>query len=105
MAAKYAKPTLVMNIERKWFAAILAQPREKDVEYRSLSEYWLRRLENVGNAPFRLRLLNGMQPPVPEATVQVTKVVKNRKAEEIEFHLGKVIEIKHWDRKRKRPRR
>jgi hypothetical protein len=105
MAAKYARPTLVMNIERQWFAAILAQPREKDVEYRDLSDYWLRRLEKVGKAPFHLRLLNGMQPPVPEATVQVTKVVKNRRTEQIEFHLGKVIEIKHWDRKRKRPRR
>jgi hypothetical protein len=104
MAAKYAKPTLVMNIERKWFAAILAQPRQKDIEYRRLSDYWLRRLEKVGNAPFRLRLLNGMTPPVPEATVQVTKVVKNRKTEEIEFHLGEVIEIKHWDRKRQKPR-
>src|SRR5580698_5440854 len=105
MAKIYSKPTLVMNIERQWFAAILARPTRKTVEYRTLSDYWLRRLEKVGDPPFRLRLLNGMQPPVPEATVQVTKVVKNRKAEEIEFHLGKVIEIKHWDRKRKRPRR
>jgi hypothetical protein len=100
---KYSKPTLVMNIERRWFAAILAQPREKPVEYRTLSDYWLRRLEKVGKAPFRLRLLNGMQPPVPEATIEVTKVVRNRKNMELEFHLGRVIEVKHWDRKGNKP--
>ena len=31
----------------------------------------------VGPAPFNLRMLNGMHPPVPEATVRVTKVVRN----------------------------
>jgi hypothetical protein len=101
VAQQYSKPTLVMNIERRWFSAILAG--EKPVEYRRLSDYWLRRLEKVGKAPFRLRLLNGMQPPVPEATVEVTKVVKNRRNGELEFHLGRVLEVKHWDRKKKKP--
>jgi len=105
MAKTYSKPTLVMNIERKWFAAILARPTRKTVEYRTLSDYWLRRLEKVGDPPFRLRLLNGMQPPVPEATVQVTKVVKNRRNGELELHLGRVIEVKHWDRAREKPTR
>jgi hypothetical protein len=103
MAKEYSKPTLVMNIERKWFAAILAQPSRKPVEYRRLSDYWLRRLEKVGSPPFRLRLMNGMKPPVPEATLEVTRVVKNRKKDEIELHLGRVIEVKHWDRKKEAP--
>jgi hypothetical protein len=105
MATKYSKPTLLMNIKRKWFAAILAQPARKTVEYRKLSGYWLGKLEKVGDPPFRLRLLNGMHPPVPEATIQVTKVVQNRRTGEIELHLGKVIEVKHWDRKKEAPTR
>jgi len=92
-----------MNIERKWFAAILAQPARKTVEYRKLSGYWLGRLEKVGDPPFRLRLLNGMHPPVPEATIEVTKVVKNRRTGELELHFGKIIEVKHWDRKKETP--
>jgi hypothetical protein len=44
-----------------------------------------------------------MRPPVPEATVQVTKVIENRRAGELELHLGKVIGAKHWDRKRETP--
>lgn len=105
MPLQYSKPTLVMHIKRPWFAAILAQPRKKSVEYRRLNNYWLTRLQNVGEAPFRLRLLNGMRPPVPEATIEVTKVLKNRRTRELEFHLGRIIEVKHWDRKKQKPKR
>lgn len=100
----YNAPTLVMNIKRDFFAAILAQPRRKAIEYRDLTDYWLDRLERVGKAPFNLRLLNGMTPPVPEATVRVNKVVIKERTESIEFHLGRVIEVAHWDRKLERPR-
>ena len=101
--AKYTHSTLVMNIQRKYFAAILSILRRKDIEYRDLSPYWLRRLEKVGRAPFNLRLLNGMTPPVPEATVRVLKVTKRNS--ELQFHLGRVLEVKHWDRKREKPAR
>jgi hypothetical protein len=103
MAAKYSTPTLVANIKREFFAAILAQPRRKDIEYRDLTDYWESRLEKVGKPPFNLRLLNGMTPPVPEATVRVTKVVRRKSSKTIELHLGKVISVKHWDRKKERP--
>ncbi len=89
------------NIERKPFADILAIPRRKDIEYREKKDYWLLRLAKVGPAPFDLRLLNGMTPPVPEATVRVVKVVVTRN--EIRLHLGRVLEVKNWDRKRERP--
>jgi len=96
-------PTLVMNIKREFFAQIVAIPPTKTIEYRDLKDYWLKRLEKVGDPPFNLRLLNGMLSPVPEAIVQVVKVVKNKKAGEIEFHLGKVISVSHWDRKKMKP--
>ena len=98
MATSYPVPTLVMNIKRKYFAAILAQPRRKKVEYRRMTSYWRRRLERVGSAPFNLRLLNGMLPPVPEATIRVEKVVRNARSREIEFHLGRVLTVRHWNR-------
>jgi hypothetical protein len=101
MARKHSTPTLVVNIKRQYFADILAQPRRKPVENREMKPYWENRLEKIGKPPFNLRLLNGMTPPVPEATVRVTKVVRRNKT--VELHLGKVISVKHWDRKKECP--
>jgi hypothetical protein len=98
-------PPLVMNIERRYFTEILSIPRRKKVEYRRLTKYWLTRLERVGPTPFCLRLMNGMLPPVPEATITVEKVVKRKSSRQLELHLGKVRAVKHWDRKRERPER
>ena len=103
MATKYSTPTLVVNIKREFFADILAQPRRKSIEYRDMSKYWESRLEKVGKPPFNLRLLNGMTPPVPEATVRVIKVVRRKSNKTIELHLGKVLSVKHWDQKKERP--
>lgn len=104
MTEKYSKPTLVINIKREFFAAILAQPRRKNIEYREMSNYWITRLQRVGKPPFYMRMLNGMTPPVPEATVIVTKVLKNKRTNEFEIYLGKVIEIKNWNRKQEKPK-
>ncbi len=101
MKQKYLKPTLVINIKRKFFADILAQPRRKKVEYREMSKYRINRLEHVGKPPFQM--LNGMTPPVPEATILVTKVVKNKKTKEFEIHFGKILEVKNWNRKKEKP--
>jgi hypothetical protein len=103
MTTKYSTPTLVVNIKRQFFADILAEPRRKYIEYRDLSEYWERRLARVGKPPFNLRLLNGMTPPVPEATVRVTKVIRRKSSKTIELHLGNVLSITHWDRKKECP--
>jgi len=103
MSTNYSTPTLVVHIKRQFFADILAQPRRKGIEYRKMKEYWERRLEKVGKPPFNLRLLNGMNPPVPEATVRVTKVIRRKTSKTIEFHLGRVVSVKHWDRKKERP--
>ena len=103
MATKYSTPTLVVNIKRQYLADILALPRRKWIEYRDLSEYWESRLENVGKPPFNLRLLNGMTPPIPEATVRVMKVVRKKSTKTIELHLGRVLSVKHWDRKKESP--
>lgn len=98
-----AASTLVMNIKREFFAAIVSVPKRKKIEYRDLTPYWIRRLESVGPTPFNLRLLNGMLPPVPEATIKVDRVVLDRKNKIIEFHLGRVIEVKYWNRRAEEP--
>jgi hypothetical protein len=103
MATKYSTPTLVVNIKWQPFADILALPCRKHIEYRAMKEYWERRLEKVGKPPFNLRLLNGMTQPVPEATVRVTKVVGRKSNNTIELHLGKVLSVKHSDRKKECP--
>jgi len=76
MTIIFLTPTLIVNINRQYFADILAQPRRQHLEHREMKPYWERRLAKVGEPPFNLRLLNGMTPPVPEATVRVTKVVR-----------------------------
>jgi hypothetical protein len=48
-------------------------------------------------------LLNGMRPPVPEATIEVTKVVTSCKSGQIELHLKEVLEVKQRDRKTRTP--
>jgi hypothetical protein len=103
MAKKYSTPTLVINIKREFFAAILAVPKRKSIEYRDMSKYWITRLERVGKPPFNLRLLNGMTPSVPEATIRVTKVVKNKRTNGFEIHLGEVLKVKYWNRKKECP--
>lgn len=96
-------PTVTMNIKREYFADILALPRRKDVEYREMKPYWDRRVGALTKGPFKLRLLNGMRPPVPEATVMVKKVVVNHSSGHYELHLGRVVGVKHWDRTREQP--
>lgn len=104
MPTAYARPTLVLNIKREFFAAILSIPQRKTIEYRSMSKFWLSRLERVGAAPFDMRMLNGMTPPVPEATVRITKVVKRSSTRTVELHIGRILRTKHWNRKLERPR-
>ncbi len=99
----YDLPTVTLNIEREWFADILAQPARKKIEYRTIKPYWDRRFEGLANRRFKVRLLNGMNPPVPEATVMVTKLARNKRSGKYELHLGRVLEVKHWDRKREKP--
>lgn len=93
---------ITANIKREWFREIVA--KRHPIEYRRMSPYWAKRLEGV-KPPFLLRLINGMQKAAPEATVRVTKVSKNRKDKQYEFHLGKIMEVLNWDIKREQPRK
>ena len=103
MAGEY--PTVTMNIKRRWFADILAQPCRHPLEYREIKPFWDRRLAGLIGSRFKLRLLNGMLRPVPEATIMVEKLVRNSRNGEWELHLGRVLEVKHWNRKSERPLR
>lgn len=56
------------------------------------------------SVPFELRLLNGMNPPVPEVTVLIHKITKDRRAGEYQLHIKKVLGFKHWDKRRQKPK-
>lgn len=103
MTTKYAKPILVMNIKREYFAAIV--DKSKKIEYRELSDYWLRRLQKVEPAPFTLHLYNGMNHPIPEVIIRVKSVRKYKKTGEIRLYLDRILEVRHWDRKRRKPKK
>ncbi len=97
----HAMDTLTMNIKRQFFAAIVAGT--KRIEYRRMSKFWRPRIEPL-KAPFQLRLLNGMTPPIPEALVIVTRVTRDRAAREYRLHLGRVLKVRRWSRRRQKPR-
>lgn len=91
-----------MNIEREYFAAIVAGT--KRIEYRRMSKFWKRRIEPL-SAPFKLRLLNGMTHPIPEAIVVVSRVTRDRARREYRLHLRRVLSVRRWDRRAQKPRR
>jgi hypothetical protein len=93
---------LTTTIKRPWLAAIIAGT--KKIEYRQIKPYWTKRLKSV-TMPFGLRLLNGMNPPVPEVTVLIHKVTTHRRERAYELHIKKVLGFKHWDKRRQLPRK
>jgi hypothetical protein len=99
--------TITTTLERKWFAEIV--DGTKQVEYREIKPYWTLRLSRV-STPFRLVLRNGMNPPVPVLTVRIDRIVPNPKRKgrkrkgSYALHIGRVLKIEHWDRKKKRPK-
>jgi hypothetical protein len=93
---------ITTTIEREWLAEIIAGT--KKIEYRQIKPYWTKRFEK-GSVPFELRLLNGMNPPVPEVTVLIHKITKDRRAGEYRLHIKKVLGYKRWDKRRKKPKR
>jgi hypothetical protein len=90
------------TIEREWLAEIIAGT--KKIEYRQIKPYWTKRFEKV-SLPFELRLLNGMNPPIPEVTVLIHKITKDRRAGEYQLHIKKVMGYKHWDTRRQKSKR
>jgi hypothetical protein len=98
MRARYDHITT--TIEREWLAEIIAGT--KKIEYRQIKPYWTKRFSKV-SLPFELRLLNGMNPPVPEVTVLIHRIT--RVAGEYRLHIKKVLGFKHWDKQRQKPNR
>jgi hypothetical protein len=93
---------ITTTIEREWLAQIIAGT--KKIEYRQIKPYWTMRFQKV-SLPFELRLLNGMNPPVPEVTVLIHRITKDRRAGEYRLHIKRVLNYKHWDKRRQRPKR
>jgi hypothetical protein len=46
-----------------------------------------------------------MLPPVPEALIIVDHLERDEAVGEFRLHLGRVLSVKYWDRKRERPKR
>jgi hypothetical protein len=99
MQTKLARITT--TIKRQWLAEIIAGT--KKIEYREIKPYWTKRFKRV-TPPFELRLLNGMNPPIPEVTLLIHKITTNRRTEEYELHIKKVLGFKHWDKRRGLPK-
>ena len=92
---------ITTTIKRQWLSEIIEGV--KKIEYREIKPYWTKRLKDI-SLPFELRLINGMNPPVPEVTVLIRKVTMDRREGVYELHIKKVLAFKHWDRRRKLPK-
>jgi len=93
---------ITTTIKREWLAQIIA--RAKKIEYRQIKPYWTKRFERV-SVPFELRLLNGMNPPVPEVTVLIHKITKDRRAGDYKLQIKKVLSFRRGDKRRRKPKR
>ena len=93
--------TITTTIKRQWFEEIV--DGTKRIEYREIKPYWTRKLAAV-QTPFRLVLRNGMRPPVPVVTVRIDRVVKNARRGWYELHIGRVLKVENWDRRRGKAR-
>ena len=96
--------TITTTLRREPFAQII--DRVKRIEYRDIKPYWTTRLARV-KTPFRLVLRNGMDHPVPALTVRIDRITPNPRGKVRKgvyaLHIGRVLKVEHWDRKRKRP--
>ena len=93
---------LTATIEREWLKRIVAGTKKN--EYQDIKPYWTKRLKAVGR-PFELILINGMHHPIPEVTVLVDTVRENKATGQYALHIDEVLEFKHWDKRRKIPKR
>ena len=92
---------ITTTIEREWLAQIIAGT--KRIEYRQIRAYWTRRFAKV-SLPFELRLLYGLNRPVPVVTVLIHRITKDRRAREYRLHIKKVLNYKHWDKRTQKPK-
>jgi hypothetical protein len=93
---------ITTTIQRQWLREIAA--RRKRIEYREIKPYWSRRFSKV-NVPFVLRMINGMDRKAPEITVLIKRVRKNSRSGYFELHIGKILNLRHWDVRQQRPTR
>jgi hypothetical protein len=93
---------ITTTIEREWLAQIIAGT--KKIEYRQIKPYWTKRFAKV-SVPFELRLLNGMNPPVPEVTVLIHRITEDRRAGVYKLHIKKIQGFKYWDKRTQMPKR
>lgn len=92
---------ITTTIKREWLREIVAG--RKAVEYREIKPYWEKRFATV-KAPFELRLINGMSKTAPRVTVEIKRIVRDRRNGTFNLHIGRILEVKHWDRRSERPR-
>jgi len=100
--------TITTTLQREWFAKIV--DGSKKIEYREIKPYWTSRLSKV-QPPFRLVLRNGMNHPIPVLTLRIDRIVPNprlkgtRRKGSYALHIGRVLKVEHWDRKKRKPKR
>jgi hypothetical protein len=86
---------LTTTIQRRWLTEIVAGT--KKIEYRERKPFWDKRLQGLA-LPLELRMINGMNPPMPEVTVRIDKITLSRT--DYKLHIGKILKVKNWPSKK-----
>ena len=101
---------ITTTIEREWLAEIIAGT--KKIEYRKIKPYWTERKDllpieqnrDIVDA-IRTAAVERVNPPVPEVTVLIHRITKDRRAGEYRLHIKKILGFKHWYKRRQKPKR
>jgi hypothetical protein len=93
---------ITTTIKREWLREIAAG--RKKVEYREIKPSWTKRFSRI-RTPFLLRLINGMGQRTPELTVIVRRIRKNSRSWLYELALGKIVQLRYWNRRLEEPTR
>lgn len=85
---------LHLTLKKKWFDQIAKGT--KTIEYRENKPYWVIRLE--GKCYDEIHFRNGYRKQAPFMRVEFIKTVPPQFLHgQYEIHLGKILEINHWN--------
>ena len=99
---KIGRDRITTTIEREWLAKIIAGTKKDRI---APGQALLHKAFVKVSMPFEMRLLNGTNPPIPEVTVLIHRITKDRRAGGYRLHIKKVLGFKHWDKRRQKPKR
>ena len=87
---------LHLVLKRKYFERIYN--KTKKVEYRDLTPYWSRRLEDKNFTHIKFQLAYSKNPPTMLVEILDRNIVDYKNKKSYAFDLGKIIEVNNYEK-------